>query len=370
MAKKIEYSLDAVNQRLTEARVKVKVYQRGDRLWVQGTFPPKPGSDRPRPYQQKISLGVPASSEGFKRAEQEARLIGAELVAGRFDWAKYLPAKPEKSGPKKKAKDWIQELGQHYQEVGEVAQSTWKNQYLKIYSRIDPTAELTAELLQAIALKTGQNTRDRLETCRKLQKLADLAGIEIDLLQYKGNYGPSKVGEKDIPSDEEVAAWRDKIPNPQWQWIYGIMATFGLRDHEAFFCQWGKEGLQVLKGKTGPRLVFAPLYPEWVEQWELKKIQIPKIRDLDRLYEEIKLGDKVARQFRRYEVPFTPYSLRHAYAIRASVTFELPITTAAALMGHAPGIHLSRYHRHISQKVNQAAVNRALARTDRPLPPI
>ena len=49
-------------------------------LWVQGTFPPKPGSDRPLPYQQQISLDIPASEEGFRRAENEARLIGVELV--------------------------------------------------------------------------------------------------------------------------------------------------------------------------------------------------------------------------------------------------------------------------------------------------
>jgi integrase len=98
----------------------------------------------------------------------------------------------------------------------------------------------------------------------------------------------------------------------------------------------------VIKGKTGPRLVFQPLYTEWVEQWNLKSIKLPNIQNIDHLYETQKLGDKVARQFRRYGVPFPPYVLRHAYGIRASVTFELPVTTAADLMGHSPEIHLKR----------------------------
>ena len=61
-----------------------------------------------------------------------------------------------------------------------------------------------------------------------------------------------------------------------------------------------------------------------------KASQVPFV---DRLYEVQELGTKVSRQFKRYGIPFPPYVLRHAYGIRASVTFELPVT-AAALMGH------------------------------------
>ena len=54
--RKLEYTFEAVNERLREGRVKVAVYQRGEMLWLRATLPPKPGSDRPLPHQQKISF--------------------------------------------------------------------------------------------------------------------------------------------------------------------------------------------------------------------------------------------------------------------------------------------------------------------------
>jgi len=101
----------------------------------------------------------------------------------------------------------------------------------------------------------------------------------------------------------------------------------------------------------------------------LKNIRRPNIQNIDQLYEDGKLGDKVARGFRRYGVPFTPYDLRHAFGIRASVTFHLPVTTAAALMGHSPEIHLKRYHRHITLATNQEATKRVMENPNRPKPP-
>ena len=116
MPKKLEYTLDVVSQRLTEGRVKAKILQRGGMLWLQATLPPKPGSDRPVPYQQKISLGVPANEDGYRRAEQEARMLGAELVSGRFDWSKYL--KQSQLPETKPSRLWVEEFREHYLENG------------------------------------------------------------------------------------------------------------------------------------------------------------------------------------------------------------------------------------------------------------
>jgi integrase len=368
MAKKLEYTLEAVNQRLTDGRVKSKVFQRGGMLYLQATLPPKPGSDRPVPYQQRISLGVPANQDGFRSAEQEARLLGAELVSNKFDWSKYL--KPDRLPETKPIVLWVEEFRVRYLETNSLKETTWENDWVKIYKRLPQNEPLTKELLLDFAHRTGRNTRNRKETCKKLQHLANFAGLEVSLLQLQGNYGPSKVRDRDIPSDEDIALQWTKIPNPAWRWVFGVMAAFGLRDHEVFFCEWTDEGLLVTKGKTGPRLVFQPLYQEWVDGWNLRTIQRPNVQDVDLVYARNKLGDKIARQFRRYDIPFTPYSLRHAFGIRASVTFELPVTTAAALMGHSPQIHLQRYHKHIQLKSNQAAAKRVMERSDRPKPPV
>jgi integrase len=366
--RKSVYTFEAVNQRLKQDKVKVALYQRGDMLWLRATLPPKPGSDRPLPYQQKISLGVPSNEDGFELAEGEARQLGYLLLHNKFDWAMYL--KPEQLPDNKPAAKWIEEFRPHYMETHSLKESTWKNQWQKIYGRLNPDQPLTADLLKAMTLATERDTRDRKETSTKLQKLADFAGIRVNLLQYKGSYGAAMVKDRDVPTDETIALWWGRIPNPSWRWVYGVMASMGLRDHEIFFCQWQNDGLFIEKGKTEPRLVFESFYPEWTEQWQLREIKRPNIQNIEQLYEDGKLGDKIARGFRNYKIPFTPYDLRHAFGIRASVTFHLPVTTAAALMGHTPRIHWDRYHRHITLASNQEATKRVMENPDRPKPPL
>jgi hypothetical protein len=198
-------------------------------------------------------------------------------------------------------------------------------------------------------------------------------GLTIYVLQYKGNYGPTRVKDRDIRSDEEIAYWWKQIPNPAWRWVYGVMAALDLRDHEVFFCEWREDGLYVTEGKTGPRLVFGAFYPEWINEWNLKEIIRPNIDAraiVDKTGSYESLGDKVARQFRRYKIPFPPYDLRHAYAIRASVIFGLPETTTSGLMGHSLQIHTQRYHKHIKLAHNRAAAKRILDNPNRPKPPV
>jgi integrase len=368
MAKKKEYTLNAVNNRLTQEKAKCKIVQRGDALWAQATFPPKPGSDRTIPYQQKISMGVPASEDGFERAEREAKLISAELVAGKFDWSKYL--KPELLPDGKPVSKLVKQFKAKYLETNDLTDRTWLNDWGRIYGKLPQNEPLTELAMMAVVNSTERNTRSRMEACRKLQTLANFTKVDVDLLQYKGGYGPSKVADRNLPTDEVIAQAWGSIKNREWQWAFGIMAAFGLRDHELFFCEWTEEGLYVTKGKTGPRLIFQALYPEWVDAWDLKTIHRPKVRDVEKAYREQKLGEKVARQFKRYGIPFVPYDLRHCYAIRSSVTFGFDIPVSAQLMGHSPTMHLKRYQKHLQRKQAQDAAQRIMQRPDRPSPPV
>ena len=366
MSAESKYSLSATNDRLKASLCKVRLWIRGGQIWVKATFPPKPGNDRPRPYQQKFTLGLPANEEGFRRAEQEARSISAELIQEKFRWEKYLKA--DRLPENKPCARWIAEFREYYLARHEMKPSTWKGDWAGKYNRLPQNEPLTVDVMKALIFKTDPHTRNRLETCRKFQHLADFAKLTADFSELEGSYGPSKVKERDIPSDETIAAQWGKIPNTGWRWVYGMMAAFGLRDHEVFFCEWTDDGLQVLKSKTGPRLVFQPLYPEWVDEWDLRNVIRPKIEDADGLYAIQQLGTKVARAFKRQGVSFTPYDLRHAYGIRTSL-FNLQVPDAAKLMGHSPKVHLERYHKHTKLKQHMEAVSRVMKRTDRPMPP-
>jgi integrase len=361
-------AVNQLNSRLFDSGVRLKVEQRGGRLSVRGTFPPKPGSDRLGNSQGRISLGLPVSEGGLKRAEVEVRLIAAELLANQFDWRKYV--NPERLPETKPVARWVEEFKNYYMARNSLTEDTWGDDWGRKFKRLPQGKPLSEAAMVKVIHGIKKDTRDRLETCRKFQHLADFAGLKVDLLQFKGSYGPSQVEARDIQTDRQIMEAWERIPNQNWKWVFGVMAAFGLRDHEVFFAQWEADGLRITQGKTGPRLVFAPLFPEWVELWNLREVRLPKIADIQRSYERRVLGDKVCRQFRRYEVGFPPYNLRHAYAIRASVTFGFPVATSAALMGHSIAVHLAKYHKHITLKANQEAALRVMERSDRPKPPV
>ena len=73
------------------------------------------------------------------------------------------------------------------------------------------------------------------------------------------------------------------------------------------------------------------------------------------------VGRRVAEQFRRYDLPLTPYDLRHAWAVR-TIHIGLPDTVAARMMGHSVAIHTRTYHHWITRRDQQQAVDNALAR--------
>ena len=99
--------------------------------------------------------------------------------------------------------------------------------------------------------------------------------------------------------------------------------------------------------------------------------QLDKITDNSDLLPNIKtdlkkrtlqhIGRRVSEQFRRYKISFTPYDLRHAWAVR-TILIGLPNTVAAKMMGHSVSIHTKTYHHWITRRDQQLAVDSALSR--------
>lgn len=159
-----------------------------------------------------------------------------------------------------------------------------------------------------------------------------------------------------------------QIPNPTWRFVYGIMATYGLRNHEVFFCDYQRlvsgdsEAVVEVQAvtKTGSHEVW-PFYPEWVDRFELSNVQLPAVNtDLGHTTLQ-RIGQQVTAQFRRYDLPFSPYDLRHAWAVR-TIHFGLPDTVSAKMMGHSVTVHNRTYHRWITHRDQQQAVDAALSR--------
>lgn len=357
----ISGKLAQCNGRLKSARVGVLIEQDGGRLRLRATLPPKPGSNRVKNYQQRIPISHPANLNGLKRAENEARKIGALLATGEFSWTTYI--QPSNSTPQT-CSDWIEKFKVHYFENGGT-ETTWTGDYWKAFKRLPLDAMFEPSILEAVILGTKANQRNRARVHMAISALAKFAQLDCDFSKLRGNYRPCKAQQRDIPDDQAIAFHREQLENRGWKWVYSMMACYGLRNHECFHLDLSHFPIiRVLETtKTGSREVW-PCYPEWAERWSLHDRVLPPIR-LDRTNEQI--GHSVTAYLSPH-LPFVPYDLRHAWAIRTSL-FGWPVELAARQMGHSVDLHVKTYHRWINREHQQQVYELLVNRSDRPQPP-
>lgn len=375
----IDKSITAVNARLKAARFGLKVERRGGKLSLRGTLPPKPDSSRPVAYQQRIPLGLPANKMGLKKIEKTATIIAAQLIEETFDWQNYIEIEPAAaaSAESPDLAAQIEAFKIHFFESRQGSlkpasvRSTWTTGYeihfnkLKTQAAKNPRLSI-AEVIYAAIETTTPNTATRKRCCMVLDAFAKFLDLPLPtpLKLLQGDYGQSKVKERTPPSDEEIISAYKLIPSPAWRFVYGIMATYGLRNHEVFFCDYsnlanGDENasITVLEStKTGGRVVY-PFPPEWINTFNLREVILPNINtDLTKIV-SARVGGRVSTQFKRYGLPFAPYNLRHAYAIRIMDT-GLPDAISARLMGHSVAMLNKNYRRWIQSRDVEAAVER------------
>jgi len=377
----IDSRITQTNQRLKAARLGLKIERRGQRLGLRGTLPPRPGSHHLNPHQQRIPLELPATPTGLKQAEQTAKVIAAQLIQNTFEWRDYLPVV---GGGRLHQMDVSQKLvafQEHFLSDAESthelasAKTTWQKAYAPYLRKLEAIAQErpNLQLGEAIVLtvkQTRPHSRSRQVCCTALKALADFLEITLpdDFKTYWGRYGTSHTQLRLLPSDADILAVYERIPNPAWRFVYGMMATYGLRNHEVFFCDYAplERGdrppiIDILTTtKTGEHQVW-PFPPDWVEQFNLGEVCLPSLTtDLTQTTLQ-RIGQQVSQQFRRYELPFSPYDLRHAWAVR-TIHLGIPDTVAARMMGHSVAVHNRTYHRWITRRDQQQAVETALAR--------
>ncbi len=353
----INPKINQANGRLKAAKTGVTILQRGDRLYLQAVLPPRPSSSKSASCQQQIALGVHANAVGVSLAEKEARKLGYLRDAKEFDWGLYDRKVAQKS---EAVADWLAKFEQSKRST--VCVTTWKTDYQRPFETLPSAEPITSELLLSAIAKTTPNTRQRRRFCLAFRQLAQFAGIDMDLGDLLGNYSPTKVQPRNLPTDDQIEACFDQIQNPQWQWIYGVIAAYGLRDHEAFYLDLSKFPIaQVLEGKTGYRQCW-PLRPEWAEQWDLANIKRPPVTGNC----HADFGDRVCKFFARSPANFCAYDLRHAWAIRA-MSFGLDASLAAKQMGHSLATHTQTYHLALNEREQQRAYDQILLANFRPL---
>ena len=376
--------LQILNEGFRTGGLSLRIERRGQRLGLRGRLPRRDGLGL---QVQRLSLGLKADGTGLEVAVQQLHQICGDLATGRFCWSQWDSPRhrPRRSqGQPAEGDDRLPHALRRFKDAFDAdpvrnrnpagQRSTWATAYWPYLRRLAlMQAQLQHPLDRELLLRTLESyklaSRSRQQCGTVLAALARQEGIPLpeDWSRRSGGYGLHRAGHRQLPSDQNIMEAWQSIPNPAWRWVFGVMATYGLRNHEVFFCDYsalhggGDPVVRVLPtSKTGEHQVW-PFQPEWVQHFALAEVQRPPITtDLEQVTLQ-QVGRRVMEQFRRYKVGFSPYDLRHAWAVR-TIHLGLPDTVAARMMGHSVAIHTRTYHHWMTHRDQQQAVNTALAR--------
>ena len=382
----------------------------GQRLCLRGPLPLVNGGEGLR--MQRLSLPLEADRAGLEQAMVHLETLQRQLEQGRFEWSQWRRAPRRSSSPPSEALPAMADVdanaapadvpaGAHAsgrqlrlpeplatferaffadprrrrQRAG--SRTTWTAAYLPYLRRLARRGHgrtLNTALLEEVLESYALASRSRQQCAVALAAFARHQGLALpdDWSERAGGYGLHQARFRQLPTDAEILELAATIPNPRWRLVYGLIATYGLRNHEAFFCDTstlapgGDRVIRVLPtSKTGEHQVW-PFQPEWVDHFGLMALgrgrdALPPVRtDLPATTLQ-QVGRRVSEQFRRYGLPLTPYDLRHAWAVR-TIHIGLPDTVAARMMGHSVSIHTRTYHHWITRRDQQRAVDAALGR--------
>jgi len=379
--------INNVNDKFATQGSKLRIEKRGDKLNIRGSLPSK--EDKKNFKIQRISLGLKADIYGLEEAKKKLQLINLQLELNQFDWINWI-VKPNQKDLKDEfefpnrlnqfEEFFFKESKSEY--LSSTRKTTWRSSYKPYLKRIlNIYYDFNSEDLEKIFQKTlesyKEGSRSRKQCATSLSVLAKFLEIKLpeDWKSKSKGYGLNKAGFRDLPTDEVIERIWAKIPNKSWKLVFGLMATYGLRNHEVFFCDlsslssFGDKIIRVLPTtKTGEHQVW-PFHPEWVEKFELSKLGqnpelLPNINNDLKNTTLQKIGKKITDQFNRYSLQIKPYDLRHAWAVR-TIFYDLPDTVAARMMGHSVSLHTQTYHHWITKRDQQQAVNNALLKVQR-----
>lgn len=347
------------NARLKVAKLGVTIQALGKDsgwLYLRAKLPPKPGDFKhSQPFTQRIALGLRASQANIKVAEVRAAELHSQLAWQRFDWNGWGDFDPRQ----KTAAEWIAEYKVVRMALPQYAKARdpeykWRNEEWHCgLSGLNPSNPVDRDACLAALEQKQLSSRSRQLTLRKLRQFIEFVGTDFELVDSGRAYNLDRV-ERYIPEDDEVVAcWRSIPERSQgWKNFYALVATYGLRPHEAFLGQVvmvevGDRQVTAFQvpgvdTKTGARLV-APIPEAWVELFGVRPgMDLPKVLRAHR--------NRAASQFKRYSIPFPPYALRHRYSIAGNTVEGLGVASISAFMGHDPSVNQRIYQRHLDDK--------------------
>lgn len=337
-------------------RCKITVPGKGrDSLILVATLPSK--TDPARKSQQKISTGCKLSDpESRLKVRELARRLDDQLEAGTFSWTEWTKSKLKDGPAKDREVITFSELAQAIEGSFDAKHPGKPKTGRGVYtSKFKPAINRVKQLSGTADMASICNVVASIESPSSRKNTGSIISGALDhlklgwdkkpLFEAGSGYKKADLTEKDIPSDEEMLAIWESIPDPRWKWVHGMVMAFGCRPSELLSAEFEDEivNLMTFKTKGEPYLREAWALPdEWIKELKLKKIHLPPC---DRL----EISAQYANYMDRHGLKYWPlYNLRHAYAIRCLVQ-GVEVGLAARLMGHSVDMHRQHYQRWINK---------------------
>ncbi|MEM9091346.1 MAG: hypothetical protein AAGC93_21730, partial [Cyanobacteria bacterium P01_F01_bin.53] len=173
-----------------------------------------------------------ANPDGLAEAENQAKALGLLLATDSFDWLSYGQGVGSTCGA------WIERYRQHLYENKLTGDKDyrWRTDHWNAALKWLPMDKpLNRDAVLSAVQQHQPNTAMRARVCLTLGWFIKWCGLEVDLKPYQGSYTSRKpIKERTIPGDELIEQEIDKLEIPHWRWVYGMMASYGLRNHECW----------------------------------------------------------------------------------------------------------------------------------------
>lgn len=348
-------TLEKINQQLKLAVCRVRIERISNKLYLRGTFPPKPNSKTSDWKQQRISLSLNANEAGLQQAKAIAFEVSASLERGTFSWNRFLKGYSEQGIEVKTAIDQFEEQYFQSRKKTPTTIDTFKKHYLIYFRRLPFDSVLTKSLLLDVLKETDANSYTRHACYLAFNSLSKVVlEEELGYKELKGIYRDEAVDPQDLPDDQTIEETRDFIINPTMEVCYILMAIYGLRPSECF--QVDENSLRsedgvilALTTKTKGKPYWRPVYPsrfDWVEKWQVPRLYVPT----SNASTNGRKGATITKFFKRHpQINFTAYKLRHAYAARLA-SKNVDSAVAAKWMGHSSSLHTRVYHKFLDRR--------------------
>ncbi|MCP9784051.1 hypothetical protein KBY83_12125 [Cyanobium sp. WKJ7-Wakatipu] len=325
----------------------VSVIYLGQGQWahLRTTLPPKPGSGRARPYQQRIALGVSAeTADGRRRIKALKARLEQQIFSGTFDWGNWSEAHRPQSA--KTIAELVAGLEQHLAATKSLEPYTWKNAYQQVFRLrfTQQDEQLTVEKVIGALAASARESSVRKRDFTALSALAKFAELDVDLTPYRSGYSRKHVKPQDLPTDQQIVDLIDELPQLH-RWACGMLATYGLRPSEIAGLEFGENGTIYVAAerKTGRRPA-RPLPLDWFDRWQLaSRPEIPW---------DLTKPTNVAHTLRAFLLRrgwmFKRYAFRHCFARRCAER-GISASVAARMMGHTAEEHELTYRAWIGE---------------------